>query len=138
MTSVEPVTLRWTGEDLLFRGSGAAGAHVLLDGDSRTAPSPTETLLLSVAGCMAIDLMTILEKSRVPVEELEATVDGTRAEDHPRRFESLRLRFELTGPDEEHRDRIERALSLSRDKYCSVLHTLRQDLELTMETRIRS
>lgn len=137
MTWAEPVTLRWTGQGLSFRGAGASGTEIPVDGDNEEGPSPTETLLLSLAGCMAIDLKVILEKSRVSVDELEATVQGRRAEEPPRRFTTVRLRFELTGPSEEDRDKVQRALHLSRDKYCSVLHTLRADLDLEMETEIR-
>lgn len=138
MTAVRRVTLRWTGEGLSFRGAGASGAEVLLDGDGQGGPSPTESLLMSLAACMAIDLKVILEKGRVPVEDLRASVEGVRADDHPRRFTGVHLRFELTGPRDEDRDKVRRALDLSRDKYCSVLHTLRPDLDLEMETELRT
>jgi putative redox protein len=89
-----------------------------------------EALLLSVAGCMGIDVLMILEKGRVPVDELVVEVGGERAEGQPRRFTSLRLDYRIRGPDEGDEDRIQRAIDLSRDTYCSVLHTLRPDLEL--------
>jgi putative redox protein len=89
-----------------------------------------EALLLSVAGCMAIDVLMILEKGRVPVEELEVVVAGDRAPEPPRRFTSLALEYRLRGPGEDDEAKIRRAIELSRDTYCSVLHTLRPDLEL--------
>ena len=72
----------------------------------------------------------ILEKSRVPVAFLEVGVDGDRANTEPRRFESLRLVCRVRGPEEGDQPKLERAVQLSRDKYCSVLHTLRPDLDL--------
>jgi putative redox protein len=87
-------------------------------------------LLLSLAGCMGIDVIDILNKSRVPVEELRVEVEGDRAPEPPRRFVSIRLTYHVRGPGEEDRSKLDRAVQLSRDKYCSVLHTLRPDLEL--------
>ena len=83
---------------------------------------------------MAIDVRLILEKSRVPLEALEVETEGVRAEADPRRFIRLGMVFRLTGPGKEHEPRIARAVQLSRDKYCSVLHTL--DPDLPVETTI--
>lgn len=124
------VTLRWTGEGERFEGSAPGGATVLIDGDGKAGPSPMDALLLSLAGCMGIDVLMILEKSRVPVTSLEVAVEGTRPDDPPRRFLSLALEYRITGPGPEHEARLERAVALSRDKYCSVFHTLRPDLDV--------
>ena len=62
-------------------------------------------------------------------------VTGTRVEDHPRRFESVSMVFTVDGPGEEDEQRMERALSLSQSTYCSVLHTLRSDLEMDLTIR---
>ncbi len=103
-----------------------------IDGDSEAGPSPTEALLLSLAACMAIDVRLILTKGRVPLHSLEVDVEGGRREDPPRYFRRARMALRLGGPEPEHHDKIQRALDLSRDKYCSVLHTLRPDLDLTI------
>ncbi len=124
------VLLRWTGEDLVFRGRAAGAPEIVVDGDNTAGASPMRLLLLSVAGCMAIDVVMILEKSRVPVESLEVEVDGERAETPPRRYRSLSLVYRVEGPGPEHQDKLQRAVDLSRDTYCSVLHSLRDDLEL--------
>jgi len=84
---------------------------------------------------MAIDIRQILEKSRVSVDGLEVEVEGTRAEEPPRRFEALRMIFTVDGPGEGDEGKMDRALSLSKDTYCSVLHTLRSDLELDLTIR---
>lgn len=130
--SSSDVSLRWTGQDLVFRGGPQGGPEVVLDSARQAGVSPMQALLLSVAGCMAIDVKLILDKGRVPVESLEVEASGDRAETEPRRFTSVRLTYRVTGPSEEHEGRLQRAVDLSRDKYCSVLHTLDPDLELSI------
>ena len=129
------VTLRWTGEGLIFRGGSRPDTEVTLDSDGKAGPSPTEFLLLSLAGCMGVDVQMILEKSRVPVEALSVEVSGDRAPSEPRRFTAIKLVYEVAGPADEHQTRLERAVALSRDKYCSVLHSLHPDIELDIEIR---
>lgn len=137
MTADSRVSLRWSGRGLEFAGSGASGREITVDSDGRAGPSPTEALLLSLAGCMAVDVKMILDKSRVPLDSLEVTVEGDRAREAPRRFTAVRVLFSMDGPSEGDGSKIRRALDLSRDKYCSVLHTLRRDLDLELETEIR-
>lgn len=131
MTSSD-VRLRWTGTDLVFRGGADGGPEVVLDSDRQAGVSPTQALLLSLAGCMAIDVKLILDKGRVPVESLEVEASGDRAETQPRRFTAVRLTYRVRGPGEEHEGRLQRAVDLSRDKYCSVLHTLDPELDLSI------
>jgi len=129
------VRLAWTGEGLSFEGSASAGTSIRLDGHAEAGPSPTEALLLSLAGCMAIDILHILTRSRVPVTELTADVEGIRAEKPPRRFQDIEIVFTVTGPAEEHEPRMERALALSESTYCSVLHSLRSDIRFDLSIR---
>ena len=132
MTAERSVRVRWEGRDKVFEGVTGDASPILLDGDSKEGPSPTEALLMSLAACMAIDINVILEKSRVPVDDLVVKVSGPRAPDPPRRFLSLRIEVELAGPREEDQSKLERAAQLSRDKYCSVFHTLRPDLPVDL------
>lgn len=119
------VALEWKG-GLRFAGSTPAG-ELLVDGDSAAGPSPVQLLAFAVAGCMAADLVHILTRSRVPPRGVRVTFTGERAEEDPRRFVRIGLRFEVQGavPPE----KIERALALSRETYCSVWHSLRPDIE---------
>jgi len=128
--SSSKVTLRWTGEGLAFVGGVEGGPQITTDSGGAAGPSPTQLLLLSLAGCMGVDVRMILEKSRVPVETLEVEVEGDRVEDQPRRFHSIRLTYRLRGPRDEDQAKLERAVELSKEKYCSVLHSLRPDLNL--------
>lgn len=124
------VKLEWTGEGLVFRGGAPDGPQVTLDGDGTDGPSPMDALLLSLAGCMAIDVRMILEKSRVDIQGLEVEAEGDRAPEPPRLYTALRLHFRVVGADAEDEPKIERAIQLSRDTYCSVFHSLQPDLEM--------
>lgn len=75
---------------------------------------------------MAADVVDILRKGRHPLTALRVTFTGARAEHSPRRFTQIQLRFDVRGavPAEA----VERAIALSRDKYCSVWHSFRQDI----------
>ncbi|MEM6796952.1 MAG: OsmC family protein [Acidobacteriota bacterium] len=120
------VQLRWES-DLRFSGR-VDQAPIVLDGSSGDALSPMQAVMAGLAGCMAIDLVHILEKGRQPLEKLETTLTGERAASPPRRFTAFRLHFKVTGDIAD--DRVQRAIDLSRETYCSVWHTLRQDIEL--------
>ena len=129
------VELSWTGAGLVFDGGAPSGPQLVVDGDAAVGPTPMDLVLMGVAACMAIDVRMILEKGRVPMDGLEMTAEGQRADDPPRRYTAIRLTYRVVGVPPDHRDKVERAIELSREKYCSVLHTLREDttLEIALE-----
>lgn len=124
------VSLRWAVEDLRFEGGRPDGPSILLDSAGEAGPSPMDALLLSVAGCMGIDVAMILTKGRAPLTSMEIDVEGDRAEDAPRRFTAIRIVYRLSGLEADHHEKAQRAVDLSRDKYCSVLHSIRPDVDL--------
>lgn len=132
-SNTRQVLLRWSGEGLAFHGGADEGVQITVDGDGAKGQTPTQLLLMAVAGCMAIDVLMILEKSRVPVESLEVEAIGERAETVPKRFVSIRLLYRLKGPSEDDQGKMDRAIELSRDKYCSVLHTLDPEIEFDLQ-----
>lgn len=129
------VVLQWTGRGDAFTGGVPGSVEVPIDGDGQTGPSPMDALLLALAGCMGADVLMILRKGRVPVNALEVEVEGDRRDEPPRRFTALRLVYRISGPGAEHEAKMERAAALSRDRYCSVLHSLRPDLDVTIDIR---
>jgi putative redox protein len=119
-------TLTWQG-DLRFRA--VTGANTLIfDSDSQAGPSPPQAVAMALAGCMAIDVADIVIKGRHRLTALEARITGERAEEPPRRFTHFTLHFSVTGEVPAHV--VERAIQLSRGKYCSVWHSLRADIAL--------
>lgn len=127
--------LEWKGE-LLFHG-GVDGRELTLDGGRKAGCSPMEALMLSLAGCMAIDVVHILGRMRAEPKSVRVQVEGERAATEPKRFTRLRLRFEVAG-EKINPVEVERALSLSREKYCSVYHSLRDDIEVDTSSIIHS
>jgi len=129
MTDATPpmtVNLAWDG-NLEF--TGQAGKHELgLDGATYTAPSPMQLLALSVTGCMAIDLVHILTRGRHRLTALNAAFTGERAAEGPKCFTAITLHFTIA--TDAAPAVIERAIQLSRDKYCSVWNSLKQDISL--------
>jgi putative redox protein len=92
-----------------------------------------DSLLLALAGCMAVDVQVILERSRVPMTGLEVEVVGERADTHPKHYTRVKMVYRVEGPQEEHQAKLDRAVSLSRESFCSVLHSLRPDIEIEIE-----
>jgi putative redox protein len=121
------VDLTWDGR-LMFTAR-ESGHEWVLDGMNEAGPSPVAALASALAGCLAIDVVHILTKGRFEVRSFEARLTGLRADSAPRRFVSfdLHLAIDTDAP----RDQVDRAIALSREKYCSVWHSLRQDIELT-------
>ena len=131
--NVRQVRLRWTGEDMVFRGGADGGPEVTIDTKTVQGPAPMQLLLLSLAGCMAVDIRMILEKSRVPLSSLEIELIGVRADEAPKKYVKIDLICRVSGPSEEDEAKVQRAVDLSRDKYCSVLHTLDPNIELGLK-----
>lgn len=125
-------TLRWEGGTILACRAGEVAAT--LDWDSRTAASPVQALIFALAGCMATDVVLVLQKGRQPLAGLSATVRADRAEKPPRRLLRVDIRFAVQG--EVAADKVERAIRLSRETYCSVWHSMAQDIELTTSFQI--
>jgi putative redox protein len=111
------------------RFSGRAGdVRITIESPPREGPSPVQLLVLALAGCMATDVAVVLTRGRTPLRGLRARLLAERAPTEPRRLVRVDLRFTVVG--DVPADRLERALALSRDKYCSVWHSLRPDIEL--------
>lgn len=123
------VELEWEGAGLQFLGGSEGGCEVRLDGNGKTGISPVDALLVALAGCMAADVVDILTKGRVAFDGLRVRVEGDRVKEPPRRFRTIRLHFESTGLAADQEDKLQRAIELSQEKYCSVMHSLRTDIE---------
>lgn len=121
------LALDWGG-GMTFRNT-ANSPEMHLASSMPGISSPPQALAYAVMACMAMDVVHVIEKGRHQLDALQVRCHGERAEEHPRRFVSLRLHFDLTGvvPDKA----VQRAIDLSREKYCSVWNTIKDDVELT-------
>jgi putative redox protein len=124
--------LVWS-QDLQFGATSGSNALVV-DGDSAAGPSPVQLLAIAVASCMSIDVVDILRKGRHELTAFRSRLVGHRLPEPPRRLLSVHIEFTLHGTAPA--AAVERAIALSRDKYCSVWHSLRQDIALTTSFQI--
>lgn len=128
------VALRWR-QGLCLEAGAPGGPSITVDGEGREGPSPMQLLLEAIGGCTGADVVEILRKGRQPVESLEVEVSGRRRDDAPRRYTHLRLVYRIRGDVD--RSKAERAVSLSLETYCSVLHSLAADLRDSAEVEVR-
>ena len=133
------VTVTWV-PPMQFSGSAARGSTVTMDaaqsdGGTGTGPTPMENLLLALAGCTGMDVVSILRKMRIPLEELQIDVSGERAADHPRVFTSIHLHYALRGAGLDAQS-AQKAVTLSVDKYCSVAAMLKRTAKITYDIAV--
>ena len=123
-----PTTVELIWEHDLVLGGRSGDVRMTLDSKSHAGPSPMQALAFALAGCMAMDVVHVLRKGRHDLRGLRADLTGQRMPEEPRRFHHITLHYTITGsiPDEP----VARAIQLSREKYCSVWHSMRQDIGL--------
>jgi len=120
--------LRWS-EGLQFIGRADNGPAVVLDTpEGGSGPSPMEVILMGVAGCAGIDVVSILKKRRSPFTGMLIKATGERAEGHPRRYTRLNIAFEVYGRGVNPKD-VQKAIDLSLGKYCSAVASLNAEID---------
>jgi putative redox protein len=127
--SKPPVLAELTWIDALRFDVSSARITTVVDGDSDAGASPVQMLVIGLAACMSIDVVDIIRKGRHPLTGFHSAIVAQRAPEPPTRVVSAQLRFQIRG--DVPAAAVERAIALSRDKYCSVWHSLRQDIQLT-------
>lgn len=123
-----PAELVWAG-DLRFTGR-SRDASLALDSDGQAGPSPMQALIMALGGCMGMDIVHFLKKSRVPADAVRLSLAGHRADGHPSRFTAIDLHVEVEGAATD--EQVARAIELSRSTYCSVWNSMRQDIALNV------
>jgi putative redox protein len=128
------VSVRWR-DHLVFEGGGTGRPSIVVDGDTQVATSPVELLLVAGATCTGADIVGILEKMRVDLRTLDMDVEGTRREEHPRRFTAIHFRFRVSGAGADE-TKLRRAVELSLEKYCSVMASLAPDIRVSYDVAV--
>lgn len=128
------VDLTWAGE-LVLNGTSDK-ATITLDSSGVAGPSPVQALGFALAGCMTMDVAYILTKGRQPFSALRSHLVADRAQDEPHRIVKMHLHVTVEG--ELTADVVARALALSHEKYCSVWHSMRQDIVFTTTHEIKA
>ena len=122
---VYKAVIQYAGDEF-FIGTTPSGHAQAIDtkGDRKSAPSPLEMLLVSVAACTAADVVSILEKKRQDVTDYKVEIAGTRREEYPRFFTKFHIHHIVYGHDVSEQA-VAQAVELSDTKYCSVAATVR-------------
>ncbi|MBO8140830.1 MAG: OsmC family protein [Firmicutes bacterium] len=135
------VTVGFRG-GMAFESRGPSGHAILLDaaaeaGGADSAARPMEALLAALGSCSGIDVVHILRKMRIPFDGLEIRIDAARRDEHPRIFTGIDLEYVVRGRGlAAKRARVEEAVRLSQEKYCSVAGMLRPAAELRYRVTI--
>ncbi len=107
---------------MTFDGTTTTGHHIVIDALPPTGadngPKPIELLLTALAGCTAMDVLSILQKKREPIQGLEVLVQGERCQEHPRIYTDIEIVYYVRG--NVNPDAVARAIELSETKYCGV------------------
>jgi putative redox protein len=121
--------------DLYFIGTTQRGYEVEFDVRYEEGCSPTETFLLSLAGCISIDVVHILRKMRCEVSKYEVEAQGVRNSNPPQYYKSFDIMIHISGEGITPK-KLDRAIHLSVNKYCSVYHSLRKEIRVNVTYRI--
>ena len=131
--------IKWI-QDVMFLGESGSGHSLVMDGAPEAGGRnlgmrPMEMVLLGLGGCSAFDVMMILKRSREQVTDCVVELDAQRAETDPKVFTKIEMRYVVTGRSLD-RKKVERAVSLSAEKYCSASAILAKTAEITHSIEI--
>jgi len=134
----ETVNVSWI-EGMAFEAN-VSGKKIIMDADvsvggKDSGPRPKPLMMVSVAGCTGMDVISILEKMRVKVDKFNVRVEGELTEEHPKHFSKMNIIYEFTGKDLPIA-KLEKAVNLSQDRYCGVSFNYRKSFEISHEIRI--
>ncbi len=136
--TTQSVDVQWTS-NMAFKAN-VNGHELMIDldeqsGGTNLGPKPKPLLMVSLAGCTGMDVISILKKMRVEPEYFNIRAEGDVTEDHPKHFTRIHLIYEFRGRDLP-MDKLEKAVELSKERYCGVSETLKKSVNITSEIRI--
>ena len=136
----DTLDVKWAG-DMAFQAE-VDGHSIILDaspsnGGNKAGPRPKPLLMVSLAGCTGMDVISILKKMKVELTSFNIRAEGTLTEEHPKQFTAIHLVYEFTGENVPF-DKVQRAIELSQDKYCGVSATLKKSIPITYEIKINN
>ncbi len=134
--NIYKAVVQYAGDEF-FIGTTPSGHAQTIDakGDRKSAPTPMEMLLVSVAACTAVDVISILKKKRQIVNDYRVEISGERREEHPRAFTKFNIHHIVCGHDVSEQA-VAQAIELSDTKYCSVAATVRPAAEIRTSFKI--
>ena len=133
------ISVNWV-DGMLMVGKSHSGHSITMDGPPEIGGEnlgvrPMEMLLLGVAGCTMIDVVTTLKKMRQELTHCETKVNAERADEHPKVFTNIHIEFIVKGHDLDPK-KVEKAITLSAEKYCSASIMLGKTASITHDFEI--
>lgn len=133
------ISVNWV-DGLLMVGKSDSGHTITMDGPPESGGEnlsvrPMEMLLLGVAGCTMIDVVTTLKKMRQDLSHLETKINAERATDHPKVFTDIHIQFILKGQNLDEK-KVDKAITLSAEKYCSASIMLGETATITHDFEV--
>jgi len=130
------IKVSWNGK-LGFTAVGPSGHEVFMDtstasGGEDKGPRPTEVALAAIGGCTGIDIAFIMKRMRQEFQDFWMDISAERAEEEPKRFTKIHIHYTLVGPDL-NPERVDRAVELTRDKYCPVINSFNAEITTSWE-----
>lgn len=115
------IEIEWTS-GMSFQGRNSSGARITIGkpASGESGPSAMELVLFALAGCTGADVVSMLQKARVPIHQFKIQVDAERSPTYPKVYQSFHLTYQLWTDTMERATALQRAIQLSREKYCSV------------------
>lgn len=132
---IKKARVKWV-EKLRFIGTGHGGHSLVMDaprkaGGDASAVAPGELVLIGLGGCTSVDVVNILTKMRVPFKDIQIEIEAQPAETHPKIYKWIKITYRFTGVKD--RAKAEKAVKLSKEKYCSVSAILSKSAEMSYE-----
>jgi putative redox protein len=134
----QTIKTRWLN-DLAFEAE-IDGHKIYLDaapehGGKNMGPRPKQLMMVALAGCTAMDVASMLKKMREEVEEFTVEVEGDRSDEHPKKYNSMKVIYHVKGKNIS-RKNVEKAVDLSANKYCGVSANYSKSFPISHEIRI--
>ncbi len=134
----QEIKINWL-ENMAFE-TEINGHRILLDaseesGGGNRGPRPKPLMLVALAGCTGMDVVSILKKMRVEPEGFNVLVEGDLTDEHPKQFTKMHVIYEFKGKNLP-MDKLEKAISLSEERYCGVSAMYRKAIGITSEIKI--
>lgn len=126
-------------DGMQFVGTSGSGHAVVMDapkdvGGQNTGPTPMEMVLIALGGCTGIDVVSILRKMQMHFTRFEMEIQGERAPEYPKNFTKIQIVYKIWGDVPE--EKLQRAIDLSLEKYCSVSNSLKPKAEISYTYQI--
>jgi len=132
---INKVQTTWKG-GMLFESTNPGGNLFISDGEEpdQEAYRPKALMLASLAGCSGLDVASLLKKMRAEVDEFTIDVEANLTDEHPKFYDKVKVIYNFFGTDFK-KDKIEKSIKLSEDRYCGVMEMFRKFAEVTIEIK---